>query len=388
MSAQRARSAVVADHRSAHPNFPGVPGWGGVLIAVTLTTIGFAFDAGSGSRELSSVFAACYVLGCLAAVLAVRQQAVFTAVIQPPLLLFVSVPGSYFLFTGGQFTGVKDLAINCGYPLIERFPLMFFTSAAVLLIGMCRWYVGMSNRRTSPAATEDTEADKPALATTVAAAVTASAAKISSLFARQPRDEDDEVAARPRRKRRDTASRTTRASRTDRASRADRADRAAARTGRAAADRSGRPARRSTPSRSRHVRPPATEIIEPIAERPRRARSGRHAEPPSGPEPRRRPRPSNPRQPGPPPSERRTGYDRRSQDRTADRPERRRRFDDYQPREPHGRNGSNGNGSGNGTHHPVSRVRYRGEEADDRAEYRTRRRVPRGWEADSWEYDI
>lgn len=347
-----------------------------MLIAVTLTTIGFAFDAGSGSRELSSVFAACYVIGCLAAVLAVRQQAVFTAVIQPPLLLFVSVPGAYFLFTGGQFTGVKDLAINCGYPLIERFPLMFFTSAVVLLIGMCRWYVGMSTRRAAPAATEDSEAEKPAWAATVATAVAASVTKISSLFARHPSDDDDEVAARPRRKRPDTARRAARAERT------------ASRTSRAAADRGGRPARRSTTSRSRHVRPPATEIIEPIAERPRRTRSGRHAEPPSAPEPRRRPRPSNPRQPGPAPSERRTGYDRRSQDRTADRPERRRRFDDYQPREPHGRNGSNGNGSGNGTHHPISRVRYRGEEADDRAEYRTRRRAPRGWEADSWEYDI
>ena len=38
--------------------------------------------------------------------------------------------------------GVKDLLINCGYPLIERFPLMFFTSAIVLLIGLARWYYG------------------------------------------------------------------------------------------------------------------------------------------------------------------------------------------------------------------------------------------------------
>ena len=38
------------------------------------------------------------------------------------------------------------MLINCGYPLIERFPLMFFTSAAVLLIGMPRWYYGMSSR--------------------------------------------------------------------------------------------------------------------------------------------------------------------------------------------------------------------------------------------------
>ncbi|MGE2719153.1 DUF6542 domain-containing protein [Mycolicibacterium celeriflavum] len=376
MSAQRARSAVGADHRSAHPNFPGVPGWGAVLIAITATTIGFAFDAGSGSKELSTVFAVCYVLGCLAAVLAVRQQAVFTAVIQPPLLLFVTVPGSYFLFTGGQFTGLKDLAINCGYPLIERFPLMFFTSAAVLLIGIGRWYIGMSTRRASPAASEDAEAPTPALASTVATAVTAIVAKIKSLLPSQHREQDDEAAAPPRRRRPQNA---------PKAARADRADRAAARTARAASTRSGRPTKRSAPSRSRHVRPPETELIEPVVERPRRPRSGRHAEPPPGPEPRRRPRTSNPRQPGPPPSERRAGYERRGLDRSADRVERRRRFDSYEPREPHGRNGV---ANGNGDYHPISRVRYRGEEADDRAEYRTRRRAPRGWEADSWEYDI
>ena len=60
-----------------------------------------------------------------------------------PLLLFVAVPGAYFLFNGAKFTGLKDTLINCGYPLIERFPLMLFTSAAVLLIGMARWYYAM-----------------------------------------------------------------------------------------------------------------------------------------------------------------------------------------------------------------------------------------------------
>jgi hypothetical protein len=58
-------------------------------------------------------------------------------------------------------------------------------------------------------------------------------------------------------------------------------------------------------------------------------------------------------------------------------------MDDY-PREPHV-------GNGNGTHHPISRVRYRGDadDSDNRAEYRTRPRSSRSdWEADSWEYDI
>ena len=102
-----------------------------MVVAVTGAAVGFAFDAGSG-KELTSVFSGLYVVGCLAAVLAVRQSGVFTAVIQPPLILFCAVPGAYFLFNGAKFTGLKDLLINCGYPLIERFPLMLFTSAAVL----------------------------------------------------------------------------------------------------------------------------------------------------------------------------------------------------------------------------------------------------------------
>ena len=94
--------------------------------------------------------------------LAVRQAGVFTAVIQPPLILFVAVPTAYFLFHGSQITGIKDTLINFGYPLIERFPVMFFTSAAVLLIGMARWYYGMSTRRAAPASSaEESTGSRP-----------------------------------------------------------------------------------------------------------------------------------------------------------------------------------------------------------------------------------
>ena len=141
---------MAADHRSALPHVPGIPWWGAALLAVGLTAIGIAFDAGSGTNELGGVFVVCFVLGCVAAVLAVRQSGVFTAVIQPPLILFVAVPFAYFVFHGSTFTGIKDTLINCGYPLIERFPLMFFTSATVLLIGMVRWYLDTAAKRAMP----------------------------------------------------------------------------------------------------------------------------------------------------------------------------------------------------------------------------------------------
>jgi hypothetical protein len=330
-----------------------------VLLAVTLTAVGFAYDAGSGDKELSMVFATTYVLGCIFAVLAVRQAGIFTAVIQPPLILFAAVPSAYFLFHGGQLGSVKDLAINCGYPLIERFPLMFFTSAAVLLIGMGRWYYGMSSRRGTARATATDAKEK------ASGRVSSVTSKMSSLLTGELADEsaeDTDTTESPRRKH--SIERPTRAARSAKPS--------------AGTTRSPKTAKRATPSRPRHARPPETEIIEPVAERPRRSRTPRQSEQPPGPpaEPRRRPRTSS-REPrkAVPPTERRTGYDR---------PERRRRYDDYPPREPHVSNG-------NGTHHPVSRVRYRGDadDSDNRAEYRSRPRSSRSSrEADGWEYDI
>jgi hypothetical protein len=329
-----------------------------VLLAITMTAVGFAYDAGTGDKQLSMVFATLYALGCIFAVLAVRQAAIFTAVIQPPLILFIAVPTAYFLFHGAQITGVKDTLINFGYPLIERFPLMFFTSAAVLLIGMGRWYYGMSSRRGTARTTAKDAKEK------ASDRVSSVTSKMSSLLTGDPADaEDGAVDTKESTRRRHTIERSARAAKsTERTT------------------RTPRTAKRATPSRSRHARPPETEIIEPVAERPRRPRSSRQSEQPPVPpaEPRRRSRTSSTREPrkAVPPAERRASYER---------PERRRRrLDDYPPREPHVSNG-------NGTHHPISRVRYRGgaDESDDRAAHRSRPRSSRsGWEADSWEYDI
>jgi hypothetical protein len=277
-------------------------------------------------------------------------------VIQPPLILFAAVPTAYFLFHGGQLGGVKDLAINCGYPLIERFPLMFFTAAVVLLIGLGRWYYGMSSRRGTARAAAKEDKEK------TSGRVSSVTSKVSSLLAGEPADEDADATESSRRKH--TIERPTRTGKSAKPA--------------AKVSRTSKTAKRATPSRSRHARPPETEIIEPVAERPRRPRTPRQSEQPPVPpaEPRRRPRTSS-REPrkAVPPTERRSSYDR---------PERHRRYDDYPPREPHVSNG-------NGTHHPVSRVRYRGDadDSDRRAEYRSRPRSSReNREADSREYDV
>ena len=351
MSGQSARPSIPADHRSAHPNFPGVPWWGAVLIAVVASSIGFAFDLGSGGKELTGVFAALYVLGCLAAVLAVRQAAVFTTVIQPPLILFVMVPGAYYLMHISEIDGIKDILINCGYPLIERFPLMFFTTAAVLLIGAIRWYLGASSQDSTPVA-DEANAAPGGLAT-----------KLSSLLGRESASDS---AAREPRRRHSVERRPSGAPKTN-PGRSSRAGRGRQRAG--------------APSRSRHARPPNAEVTDPAmdAHRPRPRRPRPDATPAA--EPHRRSRASSERDPprGVPPSERRTTRD------PTERHERRQprgRYEGYEPLEPHAP-------VGNGSHHPISRARYRGaDDVDDQPEYRTRRRGQRNAEADRWDYDV
>lgn len=340
------------------------------MLAVTGAAAGFAFDAGSG-KELTSVFAGLYVVGCLAAVLAVRQSGVFTAVIQPPLILFCAVPGAYWLFHGAKFTGIKDLLINCGYPLIERFPLMLFTSAGVLAIGTLRWLLARVIRPAATAEAEPADGDAPPAGL---------AGRLVSVFAGLRRRAADD----------DTAEKS--------AKRGSRRTHTVGRSARPARSADGRrTAKRPATARSRHVRPPLDEAADPAGDRARRARSQRTTRPREfdGPEPPRRGRiPRDPDLRGRPSREiRRDPHSRK------DRPTRRSsRFDPYEPAEPYEaappeprrRPAANGTTGATATHHPISQVRYRGSTRDDepRSEPTPRPRRLRESTADSGNYDV
>jgi hypothetical protein len=331
-----------------------MPWWAAVVVAVTGCAVGFAFDAGSG-KDLTIVFAALYVAGCVAAVLGVRQSGIFTAVIQPPLILFCAVPGAYFLFHGAKFTGVKDLLINCGYPLIERFPLMLFTSLGVLAIGLLRWYLGLAASRAIGDAGDDTTADeddgeRPGLI-----------ARLAALVHRD--SEQADKPARPR-TRRDHAVRHS--ARPSRESTTDR------RTGK-------RPANSAT----RRARPGLDDAADSARDRTRRRRPAREFDTGEPPRPSRQPREEDLR--GRPPREiRRDPHSRRGRPTT-----RSSRFDPYEPIEPYDSaprpapRRKPAPGGATTTHHPISQVRYR---KDGTAEPRTERpRRPRNPE--SREYD-
>jgi hypothetical protein len=394
VSAERAKSAVEAAHRSIHPNIPGVPSWVALLIAVTATAIGYGIDAGSGHKELTAIFVGLYIAGCVVAVLVVRQDGLFTAVIQPPLILFCAVPGAYWLFHDGKVANIKDLLINCGYPLIERFPLMLGTAGGVLLIGLVRWYFAKLHVATVPAsATGDTDTAEDGGARSFAGGIVAKAKSLLGIGFDEDEDAEDAedaLAADPTR---------TRA--------------AGKRTG-----ASSRSAARSARARSRHARPPRDDEPESALERSRRrrqaaARDYDPAEPPR--RPRRRPRPQDdPELRGQPPREarreprtRRNPYERPTErpmprggrfdgydgyEPPPGAPERPNRYEPYEPpyERPRRRPGPNGTNGADPTHHPISQVRYRGPAAgsepgaEPRAGRRGRSRRP---PSESWEYD-
>lgn len=368
-------------HRSIHPNIPGAPWYAAVLIAVTATAIGYGIDA--GHKELTHVFAGFYIAGCVAAVLAVRQDSIFTTIIQPPLILFCAVPGAYWLFHDAKIGRLKDLLINCGYPLIERFPLMLGTAGAVLAIGLARWYFGNARGAT----TVSTSAETAGVAgVDVKSFFSNIGAKLQSALQSDADDTDEASEAR--------RGRTSGSS---------------ARTRRTARD--GRASTRSARARSRHARPPLDEESIERPERPRRstrrnpaaARDYDAAEPPR--RSRRRPRPDvdpelrgqPPREPRREPRARRNPYER-PYDRPAPRTSRFDGVESYgdsrEPYEPRRRRPpSTGN---NGTHHPISQVRYRGGTQDQprepHTERRSRSRAPGRAHgrppAESWEYDV
>ena len=376
-----------------------MPWWAALVIAVTATALGYAIDAGSGHKELTHVFAGFYIAGCLAAMLAVRQDGVFTAIIQPPLILFCAVPGAYWMFHGRKIGNLKDLLINCGYPLIERFPLMLGTAGAVLLIGLVRWYFLKSQHATVAADSSD-DAASTGTSREPNSFVRTIVAKLNSLLGLTSDDEDDADEAP--------------ATGTKRMRAAGRAPKPASRTDRAA--RSGRSPTRTGRNHSRHARPLREDQEESVAERPRRRRraSPRDFDPADPtPRPRRRPRPQGdpdlraqpPRETRREPRTRRNPYDRpyegpipRSSRFDSydmyERPGAPEHFDRYEPPyEPRRRRTTPGGNGANPTHHPISRVRYRGEgpldepDSEPPAERRSQSRAPRGFPADSREYE-
>lgn len=127
-----------APQRSLLPTVPGVPAYAAVLIAAVCTFLGFLIDALGDVTDLTGTFSAFYILGCLAAVAAVRFRGLFTTMVLPPLLLFVAVPLAYGQLTGSSTVSLKDILLNLAMPLVHRFPPMMLATVLVLIVAGIR----------------------------------------------------------------------------------------------------------------------------------------------------------------------------------------------------------------------------------------------------------
>lgn len=77
---QPSRSQVPVDERSVLATVPGLPWWGAVITLLAFTAVG-ALVAGEYTGVNAGVLA--MAVGAIVAVLAVRNRALFTAMVQP-----------------------------------------------------------------------------------------------------------------------------------------------------------------------------------------------------------------------------------------------------------------------------------------------------------------
>ncbi|WP_394359686.1 DUF6542 domain-containing protein [Amycolatopsis sp. SB7-3] len=118
----------------------GLPWWAAVLVGFGLAILG-AFVDMMMQKDLGLLFKACYALGAVAAVVAVQRRGLFGPMVQPPLVLAVTVPGVILLTSdGSKGTDLLSRAFDVGTPLINGFPTMAITTGITLAIGIFRIY--------------------------------------------------------------------------------------------------------------------------------------------------------------------------------------------------------------------------------------------------------
>jgi hypothetical protein len=132
--------AVPWDARPVVGERRGLPWWGAILLAFGLAVVGAVADM-QLQNTFGWTFRICYFVGAVAAICAVQRRSLFGPMVQPPLILAITVPGVVLLVSGlpaNSDTLAKALAV--GTPLINGFPTMAVTTGFTLAIGIFRLY--------------------------------------------------------------------------------------------------------------------------------------------------------------------------------------------------------------------------------------------------------
>lgn len=114
---------------------PGLPWWGAVLTMLVFTAVG-ALASGEFTGANAGVLA--MGAGAVVAVLAVRNRALFTAMVQPPLIIATAIP-LYRWFSLPSPRKTSQILTDVLFPMISLFPWMFWTTVVVLIIGGLRF---------------------------------------------------------------------------------------------------------------------------------------------------------------------------------------------------------------------------------------------------------
>ncbi|OLT49178.1 hypothetical protein BJF85_09890 [Saccharomonospora sp. CUA-673] len=124
---------VIGDRR-------GLPWWGAVLLAL-ITAVAGAVLATLATDGLGLVFQLIYLAGCLAAVAMVQRRQLFGPMVQPPLVMAVTVP--VIVLTVSSLPDSNDTLANVlavSTPLINSFPVMAIATVLTLGLGAFRIY--------------------------------------------------------------------------------------------------------------------------------------------------------------------------------------------------------------------------------------------------------
>jgi uncharacterized membrane protein len=130
VTTKRATQIPLADS-SVLATVRGWPSWAVVLLAVGLTFAGTAVD-GLTTGALSWGLRIGFYLGVALAALLVRRGSIFTAMVQPPLILVFGIVVGGWLFTNAG--GLYGTALK----IIGSFPTMAIGTALAVIIGLIR----------------------------------------------------------------------------------------------------------------------------------------------------------------------------------------------------------------------------------------------------------
>lgn len=113
------------------PTLPGVPWWAVVAIAFVLTVIGAIIAGTDLTAGVPSSLWVFFLAGTILAVLAARRRAVFTGMVQPPLIAAIVV------FLGGKvFGGLATF--DAGFNVVKIFPMMAVGTGIAVVLGLIR----------------------------------------------------------------------------------------------------------------------------------------------------------------------------------------------------------------------------------------------------------